>query len=134
MPVQFLSQADHYQLNRFLEEISHEELNSFFLLSSADRQEIDFIQGDYNRLRFTLQPGCLRYLGFFPNDLLQIFQIVVQYVAQQLEVVPELLAFYGKRTSTQPHHQRQIQKLAGSSSHDCRYCKATVAFAKSFRA
>jgi len=82
MPVQFLSQADHDQLNRFPQEISHEELNSFFLLSSADYQEIDAIRGDHNRLGFALQLGCLRYLGFFPDDLLQIPQGVVQYVAQ----------------------------------------------------
>lgn len=120
MPVQFLSQADHDQLNRFPQEISHEELNSFFLLSSTDHQEIDSIRGDYNRLGFALQLGCLRYLGFFPNDLLQIPQVVVQYVAQQLAVVAELLVFYGKRTSTQRYHQRQIQKLAG-------YRRATTA-------
>lgn len=120
MPVQFLSQADHDQLNRFPQEISQEELNSFFLLSSADHQEIGSIRGDYNRLGFALQLGCLRYLGFFPDDLLAIPQVVVQYVAQQLAVVPEILAFYGKRTSTQRHHQRQMQKLAG-------YRRATTA-------
>ena len=113
MPVQFLSQADHDRLNRFPEEITREELNSFFWLSPDDRQAISLIRGEYNRLGFALQLGCLKYLGFFPENLLQIPQVVAQYVAQQLEVVPELLAFYGKRTSTQRHHQRQIQKLAG---------------------
>jgi TnpA family transposase len=120
MPVQFLSQADHDQLNRFPEEITHKELNSFFWLSCTDCQALGSIRGEHNRLGFALQLGCLRYLGFFPDDLSQIPQIVVQYVAQQLEVVPELLAFYGKRTSTQRHHQRKIQKLAG-------YRKATTA-------
>jgi TnpA family transposase len=120
MPVQFLSQADHDQLNRFPQEVSQEDLNSFFFLSSADHQEMDPIRGDYNRLGFALQLGCLRYLGFFPDDLLQIPQMVVQYIAQQLAVVPELLAFYGKRTSTQRQHQRKIQQLAG-------YRRATIA-------
>jgi TnpA family transposase len=113
MPVQFLSQAEHDQLNRFPEEISHEELNSFFWLSPEDQQALDAIRGDYNRLGFALQLGCLRYLGFFPEHLLQIPHIVVEYIAQQLVVAPELLAFYGKRTSTQRHHQRQIQNLIG---------------------
>jgi TnpA family transposase len=36
MPVQFLSQADHDRLNRFPEEITHEDLNSFFWLSHID--------------------------------------------------------------------------------------------------
>ncbi|NJL41383.1 MAG: DUF4158 domain-containing protein [Leptolyngbyaceae cyanobacterium SM1_4_3] len=90
------------------------------MLSSTDHQEIDSIRGDHNRLGFALQLGCLRYLGFFPDDLLQIPQVVVEYVAQQLAIVVELLAFYGKRTSTQRHHQRQIQNLAG-------YRRATTA-------
>jgi hypothetical protein len=120
MPVQFLSQADHDRLNRFPEEINREELNSFFWLSPTDRQAIDSIRGDYNRLGFALQLGCSRYLGFFPENLWQIPQMVIRYVAQQLEVGAELLAFYGKRTSTKCQHQRQIQKLVG-------YRRATTA-------
>jgi hypothetical protein len=113
MPVQFLSQADHDRLNRFPEEITHEELNSFFWLSHDDRQFIASVRGDHNRLGFAVQIGCLRYLGFFPEDLSQIPHVVIEYVAAHLGVIPELLAFYGKRTSTQRHHQRQIQKLLG---------------------
>ena len=113
MPVQFLSQADHDRLNRFPEEITHEELNSFFWLSHDDRQFIASVRGDHNRLGNALQIGCLRYLGFFPEDLSPIPHVVIEYVAAQLGVIPELLAFYGKRTSTQRHHQRQIQKLLG---------------------
>ena len=38
---------------------------------------------------------------------------MVNYVAQQLQLIPELLVFYGKRSSTQREHQRKIQILLG---------------------
>ncbi len=54
----------------------------------------------------------MRYLGFFPEEL-QLPEPVVNYVAQQLQLIPELLIFYGKRSSTQREHQRKIQALLG---------------------
>lgn len=113
MPVQFLSEADHDRLNRFPQEVNREDLERFFWLSHDDHQSVVLIRGEHNRLGFALQLGCLRYLGFFPEDLLPIPHLVIEYVAQQLGVIPELLAFYGKRSSTQRHHQRQIQTLLG---------------------
>ncbi len=63
-------------------------------------------------LGFALQLCCLRYLGFFPEEL-QLPERVIKYVAQQLQLIPELLVFYGKRSSTQREHQRKIQALLG---------------------
>ena len=59
-----------------------------------------------------MQLCCLRYLGFFPEEL-QFPEQVINYVAQQLQLIPELLAFYGKRSSTKREHQRKIQVLLG---------------------
>lgn len=67
----------------------------------------------HSQLGFGLQLGCLRYLGFFPTDLQQVPKSVVDYVADQLQVEPDDLQSYGKRSSTQRHHQRQIQALLG---------------------
>lgn len=113
MPVQFLTQADHDRLNRCPDDVSAEDLNRFFWLTPADYDALYSIRHDYNRLGFALQLGCLRYLGFFPANLPELPLSVVQCVAAQLAVEPELLAFYGKRGSTQRQHQRQIQTLAG---------------------
>ena len=112
MPVQFLSEAEHKSLNRFPTEISSEDLNRFFLLSDQELSIIKQLRAEHNRLGFALQLCCLRYLGFFPEEL-WLPEPVVNYVAQQLQVIPELLVFYGKRSSTQREHQRKIQALLG---------------------
>ncbi len=112
MPVQFLSEAEHKSLNRFPSEISSEDLNRFFLLSDQELTILKQLRAEYNRLGFALQLCCLRYLGFFPEEL-QLPDHVINYVAQQLHLVPELLFFYGKRSSTQREHQRKIQAFLG---------------------
>ena len=112
MPVQFLSEAEHKSLNRFPSEVSSEDLNRFFLLSDKELSILKQLRAEHNRLGFALQLCCLRYLGFFPEEL-QLPEQAIKYVAQQLQLIPELLVFYGKRSSTQREHQRKIQALLG---------------------
>jgi hypothetical protein len=78
MPVQFLTQADHEQLNRCPDDVSAEELNRFFWLTPAEHDVIGSMRHDYNRLGFALQLGCLRYLGFFPANLPELPRSVVE--------------------------------------------------------
>ena len=90
MPVQFLSEAEHKSLNRFPSEVSAEDLNRFFLLSDQELIILKQLRTEHNRLGFALQLCCLRYLGFFPEEL-QVPERVIKYVAQQLQLIPELL-------------------------------------------
>lgn len=113
MPVQFLSDSDHDRLNRFPEEVTPADLERFFWLSPDDCQAILGLRGDHNRLGFALFLCCLRYLGFFPETLLELPAAVVEFVAVQLQVSPDALSQYGKRSSTQRHHQRQVQAILG---------------------
>ena len=113
MPVQFLSDADHARFNRFPKDIETDDLDRYFWLSDDDRQAMHTLRGAHNQLGFGLQIGCLRYLGFFPDDLQQIPAVVVDYVAGQLQLSAEVLARYSQRSSTQHGHQRQIQALLG---------------------
>lgn len=113
MPVQFLSGSDHDRLNRFPQEITEVDLDRFFWLSPDDHRVILGLRGDPNRLGFALFLCCLRYLGFLPEPLLQLPAPVIECVAVQLPVSVDALSLYGKRTSTQRNHQRQVQVLLG---------------------
>lgn len=108
MPVQFLSDSDHDRLNHFPEEITQADLDRFFWLSPDDRHAVLGLRGDHNRLGFALFLCCLRYLGFFPEHLSKLPCSVVEYVAVQLQVPVDALYLYGKRSSTQRNHQRQV--------------------------
>ncbi len=113
MPVQFLSEVDRDRLSRFPSEIPQQDLKDFFWLSEDDRQETKRQRGEHNWLGFALQLCCLRYLGFFPSNSLELPQEVVQFVASQLQVNSNCFRLYGQRPSTQRKHQRQIQAFLG---------------------
>ena len=117
----FPSEVSSEDLNRFLMKLFMGEtpkttLHRFFLLSDKELSTwgafpcvlrrrgvapsiLKQLRAEHNRLGFALQLCCLRYLGFFPEEL-QLPESVINYVAQQLQLIPELLVFYGKRSST----------------------------------
>ena len=111
MPVHFLSEADHENLNSFPEEIPKEDLFNFFWLSEGDRQVVEKQRNDSNCLGSALQLCTLRYLGFVPRNLLAIPTQVVKYVADQLKVSSDELKGYEERNRR--GHQKTIQAHLG---------------------
>jgi TnpA family transposase len=109
MPIGFLTAADRTRLNGFPEQIPHEDLSAFFLLSEADHRAINQHREAHTRLGFALQLCALRYLGFAPDDLQRAPSVAVEYVAQQLGVAPQALAAYGARRPTRTTDFQQVQ-------------------------
>jgi TnpA family transposase len=67
MPIGFLTTAERERLNRLPEQIPHDDLSAFFLLSESDHQAINNQREAYTRLGFALQLCALRYPGFAPD-------------------------------------------------------------------
>ena len=109
MPIGFLTAADRTRLNGFPEQIPHEDLSAFFLLSEADHGAINQHREAHTRLGFALQLCALRYVGFAPDELQTAPAAAVEYVAQQLGVAPQALAAYGTRRPTRTTHFQQVQ-------------------------
>lgn len=108
MPVQFLSEADHARLSICPDAIAPDDLDTYFQLNAEDLVTIGNLRGDSSRLGFALQLCCLRYLGFFPTNLLLLHSSIVGYVAEQLLLSPAALADYGNREPTLYDHQKQV--------------------------
>ena len=113
MPIGFLTEAEREQLSRFPEHIPEDDLNVFFLLSEADSQAVNRQHDDHTRLGFALQLCTLRYLGFVPSDLGTAPASAVGYVAEQLNVLPEVMKVYGSRIATRTTHLQQVQRHLG---------------------
>ena len=110
MPIGFLTAADRARLNRFPEQIPHEDLSVFFLLSEADQRAINQQHSEaHTRLGFALQLCALRYLGFAPDDVTTVPAVAVEYVAQQLGVAPRTLTAYGTRRPTRTTDFQHVQ-------------------------
>jgi len=113
MPIGFLTVAERERLSRFPEHIPEDDLSVFFLLSEADHQAVNHQHDDHTRLGFALQLCTLRYLGFVPHDLGTAPSSAVGYVAEQLHVLPEIIAAYGSRIATRTTHLQQVQRHLG---------------------
>ncbi len=113
MPGQFLSQAERERLQSFPEEITFQELITFFTLSDKDLTQVKKRSGDHNLLGFALQLGTLRSLSFIPDDFPQLPEAVVNYVAEQLNIAPSVLSAYGEREQTRTNQLQEIQDYLG---------------------
>jgi len=108
MPVQFFTTSQRENLNRFPQNIEHNDVITYFTLSERDLAEIPIYSHAANRLGFALQLGALRFMGFFPTPLQSAPSGVVSYVANQIGVEPTVLLEYGQRVHTVSDHQRKI--------------------------
>jgi TnpA family transposase len=113
MPGQFLSQVERERLQSFPFEIATNEIITFFTLSDKDLALVKKRSGDHNLLGFALQLGTLRYLSFIPDNFPKLPSVVIEYVAQQLEVSPTVLADYGERSQTRTSQLQEIQDYLG---------------------
>src|SRR5688572_25924245 len=113
MPVHILTEAERQRRARFPTQIMAADVIRGFTLSPAELTGATKQRGDANRLGFALQLCALRYLGFAPDDLTTAPYAVLAYVAQQLDIAPEVLAAYGHRAQTRTEHLQQVQRYLG---------------------
>lgn len=93
MPIHIFTEAERTRLDAFPEEITHDDLITFFTLSEAEREQLPFFSAPYNRLGFAIQLCTLRFMGFVPEVLTHIPPAVVEYVAEQIDVEPRLVQY-----------------------------------------
>lgn len=118
MPVEFLSAEQAARYGRFAVDPTPEQLTRYFFLNEADLALIAERRRDHNKLGFAVQLCALRYLGTFLPNPIQVPRVVVQHVAQQLEVSPEVFLRYALREETRYTHRRDIVAYLGYREFD----------------
>jgi len=109
MPGRIFTNLDRKRLDGFPEEMSMEDIITYFTLSEEDIKKIKKHRQPHNQLGFAIQLCTLRYLGFIPDDCNSVPFKVIKTLAKQLEVSSKILNDYGKRRQTQTDHLKEIQ-------------------------
>ncbi len=114
MPVEFLTDAQVAAYGRFAGSPSLVELERFCFLDDADLRLVDKRRADPLRLGFALQLVTARFVGRFLADPLDVPAVVLDYVAEQLQVAdPSCVKGYLERRATRFEHQAEISKAGG---------------------
>lgn len=113
MPSTFLTFKERERLTSFPDEIPQWDLITYFTLTEHDGPLIGAYQSDANRLGAALQLCAVRYLGFCPVDLRTASSDVVAFLADQLQVEPDVLQDYGKRRMTRSAHFNAVLNHLG---------------------
>ena len=114
MPVVFLTDEQAARYGGFVEATSRAELDRWCFLDDADRKLIACHRGDASRLGFALQLVTVRSLGTFLADPLDVPTVVLDFVAQQLEIAdPSCVKGYVERRSTRFEHAAEIARERG---------------------
>lgn len=113
--MEFLTDEQVARFGQFADEPpSQAELERFFFLDDADRDLVRRHRGQHNRLGFSLQLSTVRYLGTFLADPLDVPTVVVDFLAEQLEIAdPSCVKSYAERQATQWEHTAEIRREFG---------------------
>src|SRR5476651_1857137 len=84
MPTRHLSDEQRQRYANFTVPPSPDQLAQYFHLDRSDREAIDGLRGDHNRLGFALMLGSARFIGVFPGAGLEIPGSITAFLAGQL--------------------------------------------------
>ena len=113
MSRRFLKADNREALSNFPSAIDENDLITHFLLTPDDLVLAQSNRTEAQRLGFALSLCSLRYLGFFPQNLLTAPDNVIHYLAEQTDCEMEAIASYGQRSDTRQAHQRIIMTHLG---------------------
>ncbi|WP_440088074.1 DUF4158 domain-containing protein [Streptosporangium sp. LJ11] len=111
MSTRFLSDEQLERLWSF-PDIGREELNKYFTLTPREHGFLDGPgRGPEARLGLAVQLCTLPWLGYIPDDLLEIPQVALLRLAGQMAVFPGMLEAYDRSTRKRPQTRSDHLKL-----------------------
>jgi hypothetical protein len=84
MPVGFLTQEQRDGFGRYVDSPSREELERYFHLSDEDREAIQVLRGNHNRLGYAVLLTTVRFVGVLPDKPAAVPVEVLQVLCRQL--------------------------------------------------
>jgi len=101
-----------------LNNLSEFDFTSYYSLSDFDIDVINKHRRDHNRLGFAIQLCILRYPGCTINNMLEIPENLISYVAKQINVEPNVFSLYAQRDTTRREHLEEIRQVFGYINFD----------------
>ncbi len=89
------------------------DLGTYYTFSQHDLDIINNHRRDHNRLGFAVQLAILRYPGWPLSDQKSIPDKVLNYIANQVDIDPDVYPLYAQREPTRREHLEEIRQAYG---------------------
>jgi hypothetical protein len=89
-----------------------EELEQHFTLQ-ADEREFLGLNKPHNQLGKAILLKVFQYEGRFPQEKLEVPEVIIEFVARQLYVLPEVWLDYQWNESRMREHRQQVREWLG---------------------
>jgi TnpA family transposase len=90
--------------------LSERDLGRFYTMSAHDLEIVGRRRRPANRLGFAVHLGLLRFPGRTLADMPEVPKRVVQYIAEQIGVDPDVFEHYGERDNTIFEHLDELRR------------------------
>lgn len=110
---ELLTPEERERFTRIPPDISEWELGASFTLTPYDLKIINQRRRDHNRLGFAVQLCVLRYTGWPLNEVKIVPPAILQYLASQIGVKPNVFNAYSLREPTHREHMQEIRDRYG---------------------
>lgn len=111
---ELLSPAQRVQFTEIPPDMSERDMARYYTLTEDDLKVINRHRGAHNRLGFAVQLCYCRFPGRTLNPGEEVPGRVLDYVAAQLKVSPDVMQEYARdRDPTRREHQLELQKAIG---------------------
>jgi TnpA family transposase len=111
--IEFLNDEHLQHYGHFHRELTTGDLEQHCTLTEEDLKRILECRNDHSKLGFAVQLCTLKLLHTFPNDFSNTPQNLIDFIAVQLGIQPDVLARYLERRPTRFEHQREIRAYLG---------------------
>jgi TnpA family transposase len=109
--INILSENEKNELTEIQEDISKEEIIKFYTLTRVDLINSNRYKKGYNRLGFAIQICILRHKGWPLSYIKKIPSVIIEYISDQLRVLPTSFELYHNRKNTLFEHFKNIKEI-----------------------
>ncbi len=107
---EILTKEQRLEFTSLPDDLSEEEIAAYYTLSRSDIDIINRHRRDHNRLGFALQLCVLRHPGWSLSIVKEIPQKILDYIAKQIDVDPDIYKLYRQREATVQEHMDEIRQ------------------------
>lgn len=108
-PEILLTEEQRLEFTQIPQNISEWDIAQYYTFTENDLEIINRHRRDYNKLGFAVQLCCLRNPGWSLNNINEIPDPVLNYIAEQLNIDPTEFGQYAQRENTRFEHLQELR-------------------------